>query len=159
MSRDTKLTCHCSGSLKRDAEDLAAAHGLSVSELMRETLKRRIHEENKENVVRESKAEERIENLIAQGKDEIRQEVRQDLSEFKEVAQQVQEVTAKTGVYTIANWELIKGDVSDGKRQHALSTGSSRLRDDLLEGLDLDPEAVEVDENDSNGSSKPWEDS
>lgn len=151
MSRDEAIICHCSNSLKRDVKELAEARDQSVSEFVREILKQELHEQHKDEIVRETRAEERIEETVAIAKDEIRQEV----EEFKETAQQVQEVSAKSGVYSIALWEILKTDTADNRRQDALSTGSRRLRDDLLGDLDLDPEAFEAGTTESN---KPWAD-
>lgn len=153
--RDATIATHCSRGLKRDIQEIAEQRDQSVSELVRELLKDEVHEQNVEDTVRETKAIERVEGVIAEERNKIKQEV----EEFKKVAKRVQETTAKGAVYAAANHQL--HDVGRKRRDDARSTAASVLQDDLLEGLDIDPDAFEVAVDNGNGGSDTddlWED-
>lgn len=140
-----------SGSLERDIAELAENAGVSRSEYARRVLKQHVTEQYAEDINREARAEERIEAIVERGKDEIRAE----LEEFTRTARMIQELTARAGVYSIANFELDKRDHKDAYRREALSTGARRLHGDLLDGVDLD---LDVDAEDlAEGAQFPWE--
>lgn len=148
------LTCHMESSLKRDIREIAEDNDQSISEFVRGILKAEVAEQKRHDVVREAKAAEKLERIIAQGKDEIKAEI----DKFNRSATAVQSLTARAGVYTIANHELLKQEYSQTMRNDARSTGVRRLRKDILSELELDLDPEEIPEIADNGSNKPWAD-
>lgn len=52
------------------------------------------------------------------------------------VARQIQDLNARTGVYAVPAFELLKKDHGEAAVREALQTGSRRLRDEDLPDLD-----------------------
>lgn len=154
MVRDKSLTVHLSGSLKRDIDEMANDAGMTTSTYVRRVLKNHVTDEKADEIAREARAKEQIEEVAAIATDQIQQEV----EEFTETAKAIQQLTARAGVYSVANFELQKQEFNDTHRRDALSTGARRLRDDLLDGLDLDPEEIpESEAADDAPGGRPWE--
>jgi hypothetical protein len=154
MTRDERIACHIESSLKRDVREIADDRDQSVSEFVRELLKDEVAEAKRHDVVRETKAAEKIERVIAEGKDEIRQEI----EEFNKTAEAVQSLTARAGVYSVANFELnvAHQDHSQTMVDDAFSTGSETLREDIIEDLDLDISPDDIPEiEEESGSNRP----
>lgn len=154
MSRDERIDCHVESSLKRDIREIAEENDQSISEFVRDILKKEVAEQKRHDVVRETKAAEKLEQIIAQGKDEIRQEIK----EFNQTAKAVQSLTARAGVYSVANYEMIRQDesISQTMQNDARSTGARRLRKDIIEDLDLGIDVEEIPEiEEESGSNRP----
>jgi chromatin remodeling complex protein RSC6 len=152
--RDEIITCHIESSLKRDIRELADESDQSVSEFIRDLLKEEVAKQKRHDVVRETKAADKIERVIAEGKDEIRQEIK----EFNKTAKAVQSLTARAGVYSVRNWELVKQDHSQTMQNDARSTAARRLQKDILEDLDLDleDEIEEIEEESRSNRPDGW---
>ena len=111
---------------KRQLEKDAERADKTLSTHLHDLVQREQQRDTTEQRYRELNAEERLESLIADIKD----------------------IQARTGVYAVANFELLKRDHPDSLRQEALSTGSRRLRDP-------DPPAAhrdDVDESEDSGN-------
>lgn len=117
--------------LKEKLEERAKEEDMSLSGYAENLLRKQVRQEISEEVQEDINAEQRLEELISIGKEEIR-----------ETGDTMRETIAKSGIYSIAVWELIKQNHSDIKRQQALSTGSKRLREDL-KNLGIDPDDLE----------------
>jgi transposase-like protein len=124
--KSEKIAMYVDEDMKQAISAAADRADMPMAAWMRQAAERQLRAERQDELVETTQAEQRIERLIDQATTEISQ-----------AAEGMHEITAKTGVYTIANWELLKTGFSDPKRQQALSTGSQRLRDDL-EALGLD---------------------
>lgn len=154
MARDRSLTVHLSGSLKRDIEEMAAEAGMSKSKYARKVLKNHVTDEKADDIAREARAKEQIEEVASIATKQIQQEV----EEFTSTAKAIQQLTARAGVYSVANFELNGQDFNDTYRRDALSTGARRLRKDLLENIDIDPEEIpEYDQADDSPGGRPWD--
>lgn len=126
--KSERLVVYVDPSTKQAVENQAESLDESVAEFGRKAITYRLKAEQQDEILQQTNAEQRIEALIAEATDSI-QEVNEDF----------RDLLAKTGVYTIGNWELVKRDYSDQQRQAALSAGSRRLRKDM-DVLDLDTE-------------------
>ena len=126
MARDNQLTVYIEDDLKQELERNATEEDQTVSTYAANLLERQLHADATDQIEREQNAEERLNELIALGKDELTQMG----TEITELQQDIRELHAKTGVYAVANWEVLKQGVDDDARRAALSTGSQRLRDD-----------------------------
>jgi hypothetical protein len=115
---DERLTLYLDSDLKESIELQADRSGQSQNEWVRDACRRKIKAERQESALEATNAEQRLEALIQQVADEV-----------DEVTQGYRDLMAKTGVYTIANWELIKRDYSDVQRRQVLETGRQRLLD------------------------------
>lgn len=156
MVRDKTISVHVSGSLKREIDDMAHEAGVTTSAYLRRMMKQHVTEEKVDEIAYEVRAEERLEEITTLAKDEIRREI----EEFNETAKAVQELTARAGVYSVANFELQARQHTGGQPKTALATGSRRLRENLLEGLDLDIDPEEIPETDGENDApggRPWE--
>lgn len=135
MARDNQLTVYIEDDLKQELERNADDEGMTVSTYAANLLERQLHTDATDQITREQNAEERLNELIALGKDELTQMG----TEIADLQQDIRELHAKTGVYAIANWEVVKQGVDDDTRRAALSTGSQRLRDER-DPADAEPE-------------------
>lgn len=119
MSDKETLSIYVDSRIKEKLEERAEDENRSMSREAEEILKEKLLVEER---TQEIGVEQRIENMVAEAKHELR-----------ELPNALREIQAKQGVYTIALWELLKysGESSDTKRKKALSTGSRRLRNDL----------------------------
>lgn len=123
MSDDTKAT----------VERRAQQEGMDVSPYIDSVLRRYFRMEAEEEIADEVRAAERIEELVALGKDELR-----------ELTREIADMNAKMGAYAAANFELMKQDHPDALRRDALATGSERIRKDVTVVQDeLDDTATE----------------
>lgn len=126
MARDNQLTVYIEDDLKQELERNADEEDQTVSTYAANLLERQLQSDATDQIEREQNAEERLNELIALGKDELTRMG----TEVAELQQDIRELHAKTGVYAVANWEVLKQGVDDDARRAALSTGSQRLRDD-----------------------------
>jgi len=120
MKRDNKLTVYVSDDTKATLERRAQQEGMDVSPYIDTVLRRYFTLEAEEQISHEARAAERIEELVALGKDELR-----------ELTREIADMNAKMGVYAAANFELLKRDHPDARRRDALATASDRLQKDL----------------------------
>lgn len=126
MARDNQLTIYVEDDLKQELERNSDEEDQTVSTYAANLLERQLQADATDQIEREQNAEERLNELIALGKDELTQMG----TEIADLQQDIRELHAKTGVYAVANWEVLKQSVDDDERRAALSTGSHRLRDD-----------------------------
>jgi len=123
MKRDNKLTVYVADGTKAELERRAQQEGMDVSPYIDAALRRYFTMEAEEEIATEIRAAERIEELVALGKDEL-----------EETAREIAEMNTKMGTYAIANFELLKGEHTDAMRRDALATGAERIREDLSVG-------------------------
>jgi hypothetical protein len=119
-TRDTMLTTYVEDDLADEIQQRANQDEVTVSTYIADVLSQHIREQAVEDTMHQTSAEQRVEELVAQARDEL-----------LATTEQMNELLAKTGVNTIATWELVKRDYSDGVRQHALSQGAQRLHGEL----------------------------
>lgn len=117
---NNRLTLHIDPETKRALRERADAEERSMSDLARRAIHDYLEGERAAEIGAQTLVEERIEELVSIGIDELTQ-----------TAQQIADMNAKMGVYSVANFELIKQNHPDAMRRDALSTGSRRLRDSL----------------------------
>jgi hypothetical protein len=143
--REHRVSAYVSEETKAALEDKATEEGVSVSTYLQGLIERHLKADAVDELSQEARAEERLLELIALGKDELRQS-----------AGELRELNAKLGAYAIANFEMMKYefDHADTVRRDALSTGARRIRKDL----DVDVEAeVDIDERDGSEDSPAGE--
>lgn len=121
---------------KREIRDLADEVDRSMSEYVARLIREHLEDEHRAEINAQTRVEESMEELVSVGKDELRQ-----------TARQIAGMNARMGVYSIANWELIKQSHPDAERRDALSAGSRRLRKSVDESL-ADEIGVSLDELD-----------
>jgi thioesterase domain-containing protein len=120
MRRDNKLTVYVSDDTLATVERRAQQEDMDVSPYIDTVLRRYFTLEAEEEIADEVRAAERIEELVALGKDELR-----------ELTREIAEMNAKMGAYAAANFELAKQDHEDAMRRDALATGAERIRKDV----------------------------
>jgi hypothetical protein len=136
MGRDNEITVYVSDETKQEIKQRADDEDKTISTYVDGVLRRYFIMEDEEQVATETRAEQRLEELIALGKDEL-----------QETAQEIAKMNTKMGAYAAANFELMKRDYHEARRRDALSTGARRIRtpvadvlDDLDQELDTDTE-------------------
>lgn len=135
--RDNAISTYVSETTKNEVEERARKEDVTVSTYVADLIRREMRREASDNLAAEIRAEERLQELIALGKDEMR-----------EVAREIAEMHAKTGTYAAANFELLKRDHKDALRRDALSTGSRRVRQPLDETLaEFDAESTTIEDS------------
>jgi plasmid stability protein len=131
---ETSLTIYLDEPLKRELREAAEAEDRSMSDYCRHVLQNHLKDKHSKELTAQTRVEERIEELISIGIDELTQ-----------TARQIADMNAKMGVYSVANFEMIKQNHPDALRRDALATGSRRLRDELgaeiLDDIDAAPPA------------------
>ena len=105
--RTERVAFYTDAETKRQLEKDADRDDKTLSTHLHDLVQREQQRDTTEQRYRELNAEERLESLIADIKD----------------------IQARAGVYSVANWELLKQEHPDALRQKALSTASRRLRD------------------------------
>ncbi|MFC7158033.1 hypothetical protein ACFQPA_21900 [Halomarina halobia] len=134
MARDQRLTLYVGKGEKGQIEEEADERDLSVSEYLYRLVQKQRQSEAAERLIEESEAERHIEQLLADGRDEL-----------VAVADDVRDLSARGNVYAIALWELLKTEHPDTERREALSTAARRLRIPVEEHPDLHPADVDTD--------------
>ena len=120
MRRDNKLTVYVSDDTLATVERRAQQENMDVSPYIDTVLRRYFQMEAEEEIADEVRAAERIEELVALGKDELR-----------ELTREIADMNAKMGAYAAANFELQKTHYDDAMRRDALATGAERIRKDV----------------------------
>lgn len=120
MRRDNKVTVYVSDDTKATLERRAQQEDMDVSPYIDTVLRRYFQMEAEEEIATEVRAAERIEELVALGKDELR-----------ELTREIADMNAKMGAYAAANFELQKVQYDDAMRRDALATGAERIRKDV----------------------------
>jgi hypothetical protein len=95
-------------------------------------------------------AEEKVEQIVADARDELVGIARSVDQRNEDVA----DMTARAGSYSIANFELLKDayEPAESRKAETLLTGSRRLRSPLDEHPDRDLDADEADEDEGDDS-------
>lgn len=134
--RNNLISVYVDEELEQEVQAAADREGMSRSGFVASVLDHHFEHESIESKSREHRVEERIEELVAQASEDV-----------AAATEGLHEMIAKQGVYTIAMWELLKRDHGDKRRQHALSVGSERLRDDWADIVDAEFPDVDVDDS------------
>ena len=117
---------------KNEIERQAEQEDISVSAYLNRAVGRQLIREAEDEIVTETRAAERLEKLIDRGTRQLR-----------DATDDLRELQAKQGVYTIANFEFLIQDQKQVTINDALSTGARRLRQDI------DPIAAQPDPDDT----------
>lgn len=123
---------------KREIRERADDADTSMSDWAATAVRQRLADQSAREISAETRVEEAMQEIVALGKDELRK-----------TARQIAGMNARMGVYSIANWELIKQEYPDASRRDALSTGSKRLRKSvdapIADELGVDPDDLADD--------------
>lgn len=126
-NRSEKVEFYVTPDKKQEIERAAEEAEMTVSSWCASRIDEILHANALEAKSQEYQAEQRIEELIARATDEI-----------ESAAEELRETQVKSGVYSIATWELIKQDIGEVQRQNALSDAASRVRDSEMLNVDID---------------------
>ena len=153
MSRTNRVDVYVSDSdlsrLEREAEDA----DMSLSGYCMSMIERQWEAEDAEAAADRLEAEEKVEQIVADARDELTSIARDVERRNEDVA----DMTARAGSYSIANFELLKDefDPAESRKAETLLTGSRRLRSPLEEhpdrDLDVDPNETDGDASDEDG--------
>lgn len=135
MTRNEPLTIYVSESEKNHLKSEANEEGETLSSYVYKLAQAERKRRGVEKAATDPSAEERIEALIAEAKEEL-----------TEIAEDTKDLNARAGAYSVANFELLKQNYPDARRKEVLRTGSRRLRYPLEEHADLQATSDE-DEN------------
>lgn len=137
-ARTETVKSYVSPQLKEEIEREADRRDLSTSSLVEAYCRRGLRQDREDELAAETEAARRLGDVLDQG-----------LDDFQDTARHIQNLNAKTGVYAVAAFELLKREYPEQTVKKALQTGSRRLR------ADDPPELVEDrdDPADSSGSS------
>jgi len=120
-----------------DLDREADRRGCSRSSLVDEYIRRGLRHDREDEVAAEARAVRKLQDVLDQG-----------LDDFRETARHQQDLNAKTGVYAVAAFELLKDNHGQAQVKDALETASRRLRDDEL---DVDDVASNLDDKPDDG--------
>lgn len=135
---DARISLYTDLATKKELEERAEEQDQALSKYCMSVLRDHLDDERAAEIDAETRVEEAMQEIVALGKDELRR-----------TARQIAGMNARMGVYSIANWELIKQEYPDAQRRDALSTGSRRLRKSvdapLADELGVDPDDLDAD--------------
>lgn len=150
MTRSNKVTVYVNDAelsrLEREAND----RNMSRSGYVLGAIQRQWRDEDADEAADRMNAEEKVEQIVADARDELVGIARSVDQRNEDVA----DMTARAGSYSIANFELLKDefDPAESRKAETLLTGSRRLREPLEEhpdrDLDVDPDETDADESD-----------
>ncbi|WP_139231279.1 hypothetical protein [Halostagnicola kamekurae] len=143
--RDREITFYSDEQTLRELDELADEQDTTRSTLVFELVREGLRREREGAVSAETRAAERLQDLLDDG-----------LSDMEHTAREIQDLNAKTGVYAVAAFELVKKHHGEAAIREALQTGSRRLReddvDDLTSGEDDDQDSTGQDSTDRDTS-------
>jgi len=150
VTRSNKVTVYVNDAelsrLEREAND----RNMSRSGYVLGAIQRQWRDEDADEAADRMNAEEKVEQIVADARDELVGIARSVDQRNEDVA----DMTARAGSYSIANFELLKDefDPAESRKAETLLTGSRRLREPLEEhpdrDLDVDPDETDADESD-----------
>lgn len=150
---------------KKHLETEADEAGETLSSYCYKLMQAQREREGLDKAATDLNAEERMLRLLADGEERL-----------EEIAEEIKDINARAGAYSVANFELLKQDYPDAKRRDVLETGARRLRYPLEEHADLsdqgetdtaqnepqEPQSTETedtdDDSDRDGGSKGVDD-
>ena len=134
--------------LEREADEA----DMSLSGYCMSLIERQWEAEDVEAAADRMDAEEKVEQIVADARDELTSIVRDVEQRNEDVA----DMTARAGSYSIANFELLKDefDPAESRKAETLLTGSRRLRDPLEDHPDRDLDVDPDEADDENGKSE-----
>jgi len=154
MSRTNRVDVYVSDSdlsrLEREADEA----DMSLSGYCMSLIERQWEAEDVEAAADRMDAEEKVEAIVADARDELTS-IARDIEQRND---DVADMTARAGSYSIANFELLKDefDPAESRKAETLLTGSRRLREPLDEHPDRD---LDIDPDEADGSSDASEES
>lgn len=132
-NRSEKIEFYVTPEEKRRVEQLAADDDTTVSSYCHALLDRHLQADVFGKKAREHDVERRLEELVAEARDEVQA--------VTTGVEQLQELTAR---HSIAVWELLKPEYGGTRRNEAMTTASTRLRENQGK-LTLDPDQFTAD--------------
>ncbi|WP_435362309.1 ribbon-helix-helix protein, CopG family [Haloarchaeobius sp. DFWS5] len=117
--RDNQINVYLDSDLYREIEARADESGQSRSGYIADVLEAHVQNDLTSEVSHETAVERRIEELVAHATEEV-----------TDATGGLEEAILKTGVYSVAAWELVKGDHGEVARQQAVEAGRRRLREE-----------------------------
>lgn len=144
MGRTNKLTVYVSDSDQSRIEREAEERGLSVSSYFMDAVERQWEREDIEAAADQLAVEEKVEQIVADARDELLGIARSVERRNDDVA----DMTARAGTYSIANFELLKDEFepAESRKAESLLIGSRRLRQPIDEHPDRDLDTEEDEE-------------
>jgi hypothetical protein len=130
VARDQEVTFYSDETTLRELDELADERDTTRSTLVFELVRDGLRREREGEVSAETRAAERLQDLLDDG-----------LGDMEDVARQIQELNAKTGVYAVAAFELVQQNHGEAAVRKALQTGARRLREDDVDDLASDGSA------------------
>ena len=149
MTRPNKVTFYVNDEELSRLDREAGEANMSRSSYVLSAIQRQWKAEDADEAADRMNAEEKVEQIVADARDEL-VGIARDVEQRNE---NVADMTARAGSYSIANFELLKDahDPAEARKAETLLTGSRRLRSPLEEHPDRD---LDVDEADENGKSE-----
>lgn len=136
--RDKQVSTYVTEETKAQLKNEARREGMSLSEYLRDLIEQARLEDTQEQLARDLNAEERLLELIAEGKEEMAEMAEQ----VEQRNRQVEHLLAKTGSYSIVNFQLLKAahEPTEAHVSEWFDSASARLNsnDDRDHDLDID---------------------
>jgi hypothetical protein len=136
VTRSNKVTVYVNDAelsrLDREADD----RNMSRSGYVLSAVQRQWRDDDADEAADRLDAEEKVEQIVADARDELTS-IARDVEQRNE---DVADMTARAGSYSIASFELLKvaHDLAEARKAETLLTGSRRLREPLDEHPDGD---------------------
>lgn len=146
MSRTNQIGVYVSNSDKSRLEREAEQADMTVSRYIMSFVQKEWNTEDAEEVAKQANVEERVERMTSNAADRIEEAIEQ----HQRRTEQMTDMAARSAVYSIANFELLKltQKPPEAARTKSLQIGSRRLRDPFDPDADANADlAIETDDS------------
>ena len=145
MTRSNKVTVYVNDAELSRLEREATDRNMSQSGYVLGAIQRQWRDDDADEAADRMNAEEKVEQIVADAREELMGIARSVDQRNEDVA----DMTARAGSYSIANFELLKDefDPVESRKAETLLTGSRRLREPLADHPDRDLDVDDPDEN------------
>jgi hypothetical protein len=111
----------------------------SVAAWVRDAVNTKLKNDQQEDILESTNAEQRIKALVAQAVDDLEASTGEAAAEIQQATQQYHDLLAINAVYSVGSFRLLGdyGDFSDPQRQAAIQAGVERLQESDVPELDL----------------------
>jgi uncharacterized membrane protein len=146
MSRTNQIGVYVSDADQSRLEREADKAEMTVSSYIMSIVRNQWTSEDTEEAAKEARVEERVERMTSEATDEMAAMIEQQQQRTEQMA----DMAARSAVYSIANFELLKltQKPPEAARTKSLQIGSRRLRDPFDPDADMNVDlAIETDDS------------
>lgn len=126
----------------------------SVASWVRDAINQKLKNDQQEEILNSTNAEQRIRSLVAEASDDLEESTEQAADQIRQATQQYHQLLAVSGVYNIASFRLLGDNAgfTDGQRRTAIDDAVARLNEPDTPALNYADLIVDETGNDARAS-------